>query len=64
MEKRTTLVIEQIFGDIKKLRNEEKYLIKNHETLLTIILKKKRYVFYSLNSQTDRQNIYRIVAYI
>ncbi len=30
----------QIFGDHKKLRNEEKHFIKNHETLLTIIFLK------------------------
>ena len=36
---------------------------KSHETLFTIIFK-NRYVFYSLSSQTDRQNIYRIVAYV
>ena len=64
MEKRTKWVSEQMFSDHKKIRNEEKHFIKNHETLLTIILKKS-YIFNSLTSQTDDgQNIYRIVVYI
>ena len=60
MEKR--LVFEQIISDNKKLRNEEKHVIITKPYLLYFF--KNRYVFYSLTSQTDRQNIYRIVAYI
>ena len=36
VEKRTKWVIEQMFSDHKKLRNEEKHFIKNHETLFTL----------------------------
>ena len=39
-KKRTKRVIEQIFSDHKRLRNEEKHFTKNHETLLTIIFQK------------------------
>ena len=48
------VIIEQIINDHKKLRNEEKYFIKNHGTLFTLICI-NRYVFYSLTSQRDRQ---------
>ena len=34
---KTDKVIEQMFSDHKKLRNEEKHFIKNHETLFTMI---------------------------
>ena len=47
-------VIEQMFSDHKKLRNEEKYFIKNHKTLSTLFFK-IRYVFYSITvKQTDK----------
>ena len=43
-----------MFSDHKILRNEEKNFIKNHETLFTIIFK-KRYVFYFITvKQTDK----------
>ena len=37
VEKGTKWVIEQMFHDLKKLRNEENNFIKNRETLFTII---------------------------
>ena len=54
-EKWKKWVIEQIISEHKKLRNEEKYYIKHHETLFTIIFK-NCYVFYNLTSvkQTDK----------
>ena len=55
-EKRAKWVIEQMFSDHKKPRH-----ITNTHILK---FKKKYYVFYSLTSQTDRQNIYWIVTYI
>ena len=36
VEKWTKWVIEQMFSDNKKLRNEEKHFIKNHKTLYNI----------------------------
>ena len=39
VEKRTKLVIEQMFIDHKKLTNEGKHFLKNHETVFTIIFK-------------------------
>ncbi len=53
----------EIISDHKKLSNEEKHFIKKS---LNIIYYNclKTVVFYSLTSQTDRQNIYRIVAFI
>ena len=63
VEKQTKWVIEQMFSNHKKLRHEEKHFIKNYETLFPWFFK-YRYFFYSLTTQTDRQNIYRIVAYI
>ncbi len=55
-------VIVQIFSDHKKLRNGEKHFIKITQPYL--LQSKKGFVFYSLTIQTDRQNIYRKVAYI
>ena len=47
-------VIEQMLSDHKKLRNEEKHFIKNHETLSNIIFK-NCYVFCSITvKQTDK----------
>ncbi len=37
VEKRTKWVIEHLFSDHKKLRNEEKHFIKNHKTWFTLI---------------------------
>ena len=43
-----------MFREYKKVRSEEKHFIKNHETLFTVI-KKKRYVFYCITvKQTDK----------
>ncbi len=53
-----------MFSDHKKLRNEEKHFIKKSQNLIYYIFLKKHYVFYGITSQTDRQNIYRIFAYI
>ena len=43
VEKRTKWVIEQMFSDHKKLRNEEKHF-KNHKTLFTIFFTKLLWV--------------------
>ena len=54
VEKWTKRVIEQMFSNHKKLRNEKKRFIKNQKTLFTLIFK-KRYIFYSITvKQTDK----------
>ena len=63
VENQTKWVIEQMFSNHKKLRNEEKHFIETYETLSTIIFKKP-FCLILHNHQTDRQNIYSIVAYI
>ena len=51
----------EIISDHKKLSNEEKHFIKNHSILFIISFLKPLCL---LASQTDRQNIYRIVAHV
>ena len=64
MNKRTKLVIEHMFSDHKKQRKKEKDFIKiTKPYLLRKIFYSYISVFYSI-SQTGRQNIHRIDAYI